>query len=463
VVKEAAMAEKEAGGTKKKGWFKALLGTAGGLISGAAVMYATPLVNKAIQPPKPVANFKVETPDGLTVRFQNLSTAGKGDWDFGDGSPLQPVTSEHESITHKFPGPGDYSVKLTVQNILNEENERTVSVKLAATSVEQQRPQIARFTVVPLISGNVVAPASFQLSCEVHDAQVCVWAISDGRVKVVHDTAPNHDHVVVFPKAGHYTLRVVAVNGAGDAERAAEVDVMDPPSGPGVAKAIVTVTDAGTRLERRPPVVTTIHARFPQQQRENVLGINREVRVSTPGCTIGDVVIPVAGNKEIRMGSNTAIALDARALGQPAARNLRLTLAPDRLTLKVTGELVRDNPASAPALVLPLEIIEQREVGVGPTEVQLTRALGLPGMSTFPSTDAVALPPLPPDWTAANRQVRVELDDGQTRVVNPSVVPISSAAVVQGRSVVFSAVRVKDQVNLSLTAPSVIRPGTGGD
>src|SRR5436305_10296231 len=124
------------------------------------------------------------------------------------------------------------------------------------------------------------------------------------------------------------------------------------------------------------------------------------------------------------MGNNTAIALDGKTLGQPAARNLRLTLSPDRQSLKLTGELVRDNLAAPPALALTLEIIEQREVTVGPTEVQLTRALGVPGASTFPSTDTVLLPPLPPGWTGS-RQVRVELDDGQNRVVNPSVVPVS--------------------------------------
>ncbi len=191
--------------------------------------------------------------------------------------------------------------------------------------------------------------------------------------------------------------------------------------------------------------------------------IEREMRASLGNYTIGDVVIPLPGNKEIRMGSNTAIALDGKVLGQPAAHNLRLTLSPDRNSLKLTGELVRDNPASPPAFALPLEIIEQREVAVGPTEVQLTRALGVPGASSFPSTDTVSLPLLPPDWTTANRQVRVELDDGQTRVVNPTVLPVNSSATVQGRSVVFSAVRIKDQVNLSLTAPNALRPGTGGD
>ena len=373
------MAEKEATETKKKGWLKAFLGTVAGIVSGAAVMYITPLVNKAIQPPKPVANFKVDPPSGLTVRIQNLSNVDKGDWDFGDGSPLQPVGSENEIITHEFPGPGDYSVKLSVQNILNEENDRTVVVKLAGTSTEPQPPQITRLTAVPLISGNVVAPASFQVSCDVQDAQVCVWAVSDGRVKVIQETVATHEHVVVFPNPGHYTIKMVAVNGSGDAEKSVDVDVMAPPSGPGVLRAVVTVTDTGKRLTKRQATATTIHAHFPQQQKENLFKIDREVRAALGGYTIGDVVIPLPGNKEIRMGRNSAVALDGKVLGIPAARDLRLTLSPDRQSLKVTGELVRDDVAKPPVFVLPLEIIEQREVPVGPTEVQLTRALGVPG------------------------------------------------------------------------------------
>src|SRR5205085_2166355 len=72
------MAEQESG-NKKTGWFKAFVGTVAGLCSGAAVMYITPLVDKAIKPAKPVANFKVER-DGLNVRIQNLSNVRQGTW-----------------------------------------------------------------------------------------------------------------------------------------------------------------------------------------------------------------------------------------------------------------------------------------------------------------------------------------------------------------------------------------------
>ena len=66
---------------KVKGWIKMAIGTVGGLLSGAVVMYVTPLVDKVVRPSKPVANFSFEK-DGLKIRFQNLSSGGQGWWEF---------------------------------------------------------------------------------------------------------------------------------------------------------------------------------------------------------------------------------------------------------------------------------------------------------------------------------------------------------------------------------------------
>jgi PKD repeat protein len=410
-------------------------------------MYITPLVNKAIQPPKPVANFKVEH-DGLNVRIHNLSNAHQGTWDFGDGSPLQAVTAENEFVTHTFPGPGEYTVKLTVHNILNEENDRTVVVKLDSAAAAAAKPQVTSFAAAPLSAGNI-APASFRVVAEVRNAKTCLWDLGDGRIDVVQDTA-QREHFVSFTKSGRYTLKLVALNGTDHDEKMLEVIVTDPP--PGVARAVVRVTDVGKRLEKRPVKPTTIFARFPQQQKENVFKFECHTKASLGGYAIADVRIPLAENREIRFGSKTDVLLDAALLGQKAARALRLTLSPDRQTLKLTGELVRDNLASPPVFALPLEILEQREVAAGPTEVQLATALGVPG-STFPSANTVALPPLPSDWTTSDRQVRVELDDGTVAVLQPTPLPTSSITTVAGRSVLFNATRVKDQVNVSLTSP----------
>src|SRR5262249_27591215 len=54
---------------------KTLLGSIAGLLSGAFMMYVSPLVDKVISPAKPVANFGVEY-NGLTVAFTNQSANG---------------------------------------------------------------------------------------------------------------------------------------------------------------------------------------------------------------------------------------------------------------------------------------------------------------------------------------------------------------------------------------------------
>ncbi len=456
------MAEKETE-SKAKGWWKAFLGTIAGLCSGAAVMYLTPLVNKVIQPAKPVANFEAK-PDGFTVRFQNLSNVAQGTWDFGDGTPLQPVGSQNEFITHKFPAQGDYTVKLSVHNILNEENDRTVVVKLGDAAAASTKPTIIELKAIPMSAGNM-APATFRLASQVENAQLCVWELGEGRIKVEQDTAPKHDRMVVFKNPGRYTIQLVAVNGSVHENKTVVVEVASPPVG--VATAIVSVTDVGKKLERKIYTPPPMHAWFAQHETGNVCKIVSQTMAEPGGYTIADVRIPLPDNKEIRMGNNTEIALDGTALGQPAARNLKLTLSQDRQSLKLTGEMVRDNPAAPPRLTFSVEITEQREVAAGPTEVQLAQPLGVPG-SAYPSAGAVALPALPPDWITSNRSVRVELDDGKIIRVNTTQLPTSSQTTVAGFQVMFNAMQVKNQVNVSLTDAKLVpvlplRSGAGGD
>ena len=80
MAEKGLMADKEddEGGKKKGGgWFKAILGTVGGLLSGAVVMYFSAWVDKAVKPAKPVPNFRVEH-EGRTVHFENLSPGFTG-------------------------------------------------------------------------------------------------------------------------------------------------------------------------------------------------------------------------------------------------------------------------------------------------------------------------------------------------------------------------------------------------
>jgi hypothetical protein len=137
------MAEKEEEvPAKKGGWWKGILGAVGGMLSGVVVMYLTPWVDKVVKPPAPVANFSVEY-DGATAQFQNQSQPrGEGWWDFGDGSPLVPVSTDTEFLKHTYPRPGDYNVKLAIHNVLGEANDRSVPIHIDGPTA-LNKPQVA--------------------------------------------------------------------------------------------------------------------------------------------------------------------------------------------------------------------------------------------------------------------------------------------------------------------------------
>src|SRR5262245_39797562 len=120
----------EESSSRMAGWMKAGLASVFSLISGAVLMYVSPLVNSAIKPAKPVANFAQQV-DGLVVTFANRSTgATEGWWDFGDGSALEPFVPAQEALKHTYARPGVYTAKLSLRNFIGEENERTVAVQL---------------------------------------------------------------------------------------------------------------------------------------------------------------------------------------------------------------------------------------------------------------------------------------------------------------------------------------------
>src|SRR5688572_19107828 len=117
---------------KKSGWLKAgILGMLG-LGGGIAGTYLTAVVDRAVKPAKPVANFAVAT-DGLTLSCQNHASGESGWWDFGDGTPLEPFAPD-KPVSHAYTKPGSYAVKLTVRNFFGDENERTVPVDVAVAA-----------------------------------------------------------------------------------------------------------------------------------------------------------------------------------------------------------------------------------------------------------------------------------------------------------------------------------------
>ena len=64
-------------------WLKTLMGAMAGILSGAVMMYLSPLLEKVIKPSKPLANFAFDR-SGLSVTFYNhSSTSGEGWFEIG--------------------------------------------------------------------------------------------------------------------------------------------------------------------------------------------------------------------------------------------------------------------------------------------------------------------------------------------------------------------------------------------
>ena len=197
------MAEKEEAAGKKS-WWKGILGAIGGMISGVVVMYLTPWVDKVAKPAKPVANFSLDY-DGATVRFHNLSpTRVEGWWDFGDGSPLVPVSTDSEFINHTYPRLGDYTAKMSLRNQLGEEDDRSVPIHIDGKPAAEA-PQVVSLQAVPAHQcdkgGVVYAPATFRLVSKVEHADVCMLDLGNDRpCELVTDPAVARCHHVTFDK-----------------------------------------------------------------------------------------------------------------------------------------------------------------------------------------------------------------------------------------------------------------------
>src|SRR5262249_39365877 len=188
---------------------------------------------------RPVANFAVDH-EGTTATFHNRSMGVKsGWWDFGDGSPLEPVVPQQEIVPHTYPGPGDYTAKLSVRNLLGEPDERSVTLHL--DSPHSEPPAILELDAQP-VSPGCYAPATFRVVGKVKNAQVCVWNLDDDRpLEIMTEPSGSLDRLVTFQKPGGYVIKLAAVNGNQGVEKCEVVNVMEWP--PGTATGVLEGAD----------------------------------------------------------------------------------------------------------------------------------------------------------------------------------------------------------------------------
>jgi hypothetical protein len=433
------MAQHEGEG-KKKTWLAMLLTMLGGVLSGAAVMYLTPLVDQVVKPAKPVANFSFEH-DGLSVRFHNLAASGQGWLDLGDGSPLEPVSPDREFISHVYAHPGDYPVKMSLSNLLGDENDRSVTLHVDGPAAAGA-PRVESLEAIPL-SAVSYAPATFRLACKVSGALVCVLDHGDGQpVEVSTDLAANQDHMITFPAAGDHVVKVVALNGTQHDEKTALVKVVEAPSGH--VTAVLTVTDQATRIDVVNRQVNLTCA--PADRTAKASKIARTEFAST-GSTIADLKVTGANGTEVRLGNQTELDLDCQKLGFRSARDLHLHLEPDRRTVRLTGELVQD-PAGKDKVLLPLLLpvtfAEQKSVTVPSKPFSVAAALALPA-GGVPSSATLTLPPKPPNWVNFQRQLQIDLREGRRVVWQESQLSRPSVVMLQNRRCLVSVTAVDDQ------------------
>lgn len=422
------MADKDAESPKSSrwsGWLKAVLGTMAGLLSGAVVMYLSPLLDKVVKPAKPVANFAIDQQD-LTVTFHNRSAGGsQGWWDFGDGSPLEPVSPREEIVTHTYANPGTYTAKLMLRNLIGEESERSVSVQL--DNPHPLTPEILSIEV-DAVSPGAYAPATFRVQSKTRNAELLIWNLSDDRPLEISMESPNQqERLVTFPKPGGYMIKLAAVAGRQAVERSEVVYVNEPPNG--TVSVILNVADQATRVERVETTVPVSLA-FPPDSKDAVLGIDRQ--------------IPARQGYEI---------LEARLqpVNDPAARNLRVIVASDRRSAQLAGELVRQagrsparKPGPAPTVLARVQLIQERRTPVSRPPVSVTTTLTVPGSSLL------SLPALPPGWVDPQRQLRLELRDGDRLVWQESQLPRGVPVQLQNRRCTLTALPYGNQVRVDL-------------
>jgi hypothetical protein len=399
---------------KAGGWLKTVLGGVAGLLSGGAVMYLSPLVDRVVKPQKPLANFAAEV-NGLQVTLHNRSTGGEGWWDFGDGSALEPATASGESVKYAYAKPGAYTVKLTLRNFFGDESERAVQVEVNGAGTAP--PAIVDLKAVP-VSPQPIAPATFKLVGLAKNADVAVWDVGE-RMEIVKESPNQQERLVTFAKPGRHVVQFAVLNGAASEKRSVAVDVRPAPAN--ALMAVVRVTDSGTKVEQRTRTENIPLTPEPQARPfERALTTWRGFRI-----------------------------VEAKLATTPAGvKNVKVQPSADRSTALITGELLpaaaKPGQSKPPLVVLPVALRVEKQTPETRKPVDGSAVLSVPGTTTLP------LAALPADWQNARRQVSVELRDGGQRMLAAAPLPCTAPFAWQGRHYQVRAEQVGEQVRITV-------------
>ena len=419
---------------KTNSFLKTIMGSIAGMIGGAILMYLNPLVTGAIKPAKPVPNFSFQA-TGLTAQFQNRSTGGaSGWWDFGDGTALEPFDPKQPAMAHTFPNYGSYNVRLTLYNLLGEENDRTVSMNLDPKTASP--PAIEDFQVLSASNDpEPPAPATFRVHAKVKNADLIVWTLGTERpAEISTDVVGAQDRLITLKEYGWHTIRLVAVNGKQVTEQAKTVFVGVPSERPAPGAALQIAYDA-VQVDRKAQSFN-----LPIMMPANQTGSSwrfEEERAVPAGWRIAD--------------------LKAKPAPPNLVRNAELAVSHDKTRFLVKGEMMRNSGMFGSRgqpqwLAEVMATLEKTSEPTTRTSDPIFTPLKMPGRTML------AMPQLPQGWQPTNRRLNLELRDGNSVVWRDSKLPTSGIIQMQNRRWQVSAAEVSGQIMLDIADASGFVP-----
>jgi len=415
----------------KKSIFRIALGSALGLGTGAAAMYFHAAFDQLVKPAKPLANFQVSA-DGLTVSVENRATGQSGYWDFGDGTALEPFDPSLQVVTHTYPKPGKYDVKLIVRNFLMEETDRSVNVDLTSPSTASNSPKITDFKVQTITDQ---VPATFRITGKVQNADELIWKLGD-RTEHTSMPAEQIDRYVTFDHDGRYPIVLTAFSKSRKDPQVNVESVEVKKTLKDTYDTMVFVTDAGTKTEQR----------------------THMVKLPVP---IRDAKGPTKGFNRVLQASPNSVILKAEIdRSMPTvAKNVKCEVAKDQKSATISGEWTASGDAVAKAaggsdLAVPVILTEEMRTTLSP------RRQSLSGVMDAESKITVKLPPRP--LGAGIRTVSVDFglstrDGKRMKIVQGTLdangVWQSTPTAIGGQQVRIQAVMKNDTVVMSFISP----------
>jgi PKD repeat protein len=400
-----------------------------GLISGAMLMYVTPLFNNAIKPGKPIANFSCQV-EGLSATFTNRSTnAASGWWDFGDGSALEPFSPKQDTIKHVYPKAGNYAVKLSLQNLIGEDGERSVNVAVDPNTAPT--PTIESFVVLPLTPGGC-APAAYQIKAKIKNADRCIWSLGESKsLEISDDVAATQDRYVTFEDPGMYTIRLIAANGKQTTEQSKVVTVGWTDRSDTMAK--LRVSYEVVQVDRKP----------------TSLFLKPDLNANLKS---GDTIPFVVERFLPRVWQDYQIVSAEFAnkdLSKEPVKDLKVEVAAEKNKIKMTGEFVKSRsflsraPHSWDGAEVKL-IVEKRSAPMQRQCNLMPMPLNVPGSTSIP------IESLNDGWQVTKRNLNLEVWDGKKLVWSGDRMPTNAVLQVKNRAVRVNAREQNNQIVLDV-------------